>query len=124
MFVVRKPPIAFGVYDAAARVLRGPDAALAGPAGAFLAVGLLATTADLAARLGGVRALAGRRLLGHDDLVDQRHVDRGAEDLVWKLHVLAGLAGRGDDADGDAHRASFVAVRSAVRAPQTATKEA
>ena len=69
------------VDDATAGELRGPGRALTGAAGALLAVGLAATAADLAAGLGGVRALARGSELGHDDLVDQRDVDLDVEDL-------------------------------------------
>src|ERR1019366_6489257 len=58
------------VYGAAAGELRRPGRALPGPAGALLAVGLLAAAPDHAAGLGGVRALPGCRLLGHNHLVD------------------------------------------------------
>src|SRR5215204_1977200 len=64
------------VDDATAGELRRAGRALAGAAGALLLVGLAATAADVAAGLGGVRALAGGGLLGHHDLVDQRDVDR------------------------------------------------
>ena len=69
------------VDDATAGELRGAGRALTGAAGALLAVGLAATTADLAAGLGGVRALTRGSQLGHDDLVDQRDVDLDVEDL-------------------------------------------
>ena len=55
--------------------------ALACAAGALLLVGLAATAADLSAPLGGVRALAGGGLLGHDHLVHQRDVDYRVEDF-------------------------------------------
>src|SRR6516164_774794 len=80
------------VHDTAARVLRRAERALPGPPGALLAVRLLATTADHAARLGGVRALPGRRLLGHHDLVHERDVDARLEDLPGELDVRAALA--------------------------------
>ena len=69
------------VHDATAGELRSPGRTLTGAAGALLAVGLAAAAAHLAAVLGGVRALAGRSQLGHDDLVDQRHVDLDVEDV-------------------------------------------
>src|SRR5215217_7524504 len=75
------------VHDATARELRSPDGALTGAAGALLLVGLAATAADLAAGLGGVSALAGGGLLGHDDLVDQRDVDLDVEDLGREVNL-------------------------------------
>src|SRR4029077_1110243 len=79
--------------DATAGELRSAGRALTGAAGALLLVGLAATTADLAAALGGVRALAGGRLLGHHDLVDQRDVDLGVEDFGGEVD-LDGLNSR------------------------------
>ena len=73
--------------DATTGELRGAGRALAGAAGALLLVGLAATAADLAAGLGGVRALAGGGLLGHDDLVDQRDVDLDVEDLGGQVDL-------------------------------------
>ena len=80
------------VDDATAGELRRAGRALTGAAGALLLVGLAATTADLAAGLGGVGALAGGGLLGHDDLVDQRDVDLRVEDLGGEVD-LDGLDG-------------------------------
>src|SRR5690606_1325961 len=57
------------VDDATAGVLRRTDRALAGAAGALLAVRLLAAASDLATRLDVVRALTGGGELGGDDLV-------------------------------------------------------
>src|SRR4029079_927856 len=69
------------VDDATAGELRRAGRALTGAAGALLLVGLATTTADLAATLGGVRALASSGLLGHHDLVHERDVDLDVEDL-------------------------------------------
>src|SRR6202034_4444479 len=80
------------VHHTAARVLRSAQRALPRAAGALLAVRLLAAAADGAASLGGVRALAGRGLLGHDDLVHKRKVDLGPEDVLRQVHRLAALA--------------------------------
>src|SRR5262249_9397286 len=107
---------------AAAGVLRRPQRALAGPAGALLPVRLPAAAADRAPGLGGVGALPGRRLLGHDHLVHQRDVDLDAEELGRELDVPAALAGRGDDLDR-AHLASFTAgclaaLRTRTRLPR------
>ena len=84
------------VDDATAGELRRADRALAGAAGALLLVGLAATAADLAAGLGGVGALARGRLLGDDDLVDQRDVDLDVEDLGGQvdLHGLGSHLGQ------------------------------
>src|SRR5262249_37314875 len=112
-----------GAMDrATAGVLRRPERALARPAGALLPVRLPAAATDRAPGLGGVGALPGRRLLGHDHLVDQRDVDLDAEELGRELDVLAALAGRGDDLDL-AHLASFTAgclaaLRTRTRAPR------
>src|SRR5205823_2319402 len=80
----------WAVHGAAAGVLRGAQRALPGPAGALLPVRLLAAAADLAARLGGVRALPGRRLLRHHDLVHERDVHLGGEDLTGQLDIRTG----------------------------------
>ena len=99
------------VDHATAGELRCPGRALTGAAGALLLVGLAATTADVAAGLGGGGALAGGGLLGHDDLVHQRDVHRGVEDL-----------GRQVDLDGlGAHRLAswffFAAERRTMSPP-------
>ena len=75
------------VDDATAGELRRAGRALAGAAGALLLVRLAATAADLAAGLGGVRALAGGGQLGHDDLVDQRDVGLDVEDLGGQVDL-------------------------------------
>ena len=71
----------------------GPDRAAAragaGAAGALLAPRLRATAADLAAGLGGVRALAAGVELGADRLVDERAVERRAEGGVVELDGCA-----------------------------------
>src|SRR5262249_26790811 len=89
---------------------------------ALLPVRLLAAAADRAPGLGGVGALPGRRLLGHDHLVHQRDVDLDGEELRRELDVPAALAGRGDDLDR-AHLASFTAgclaaLRTRTRLPR------
>ena len=72
-----------GAVDrAAAGELRRAGRALTGAAGALLLVRLPATAADLAAGLGVVRALARRRELRDDDLVDQRDVGLDVEQLL------------------------------------------
>src|SRR6185437_2275140 len=81
------------VHDAAAGELRRPDRALPGPACTLLPVRLLATTAHVTAGLGGMRALPGRRLLRDHDLVDQRYVDAGIEDVVRQVGVYQAVAG-------------------------------
>src|SRR6185312_12111176 len=97
------------VYDAAAGVLRRAQRALPGPAGALLPVRLLAAAADLAPRLGGVRALPGRRLLRHHDLVDERDVHLGAEDLSGQLDIRPALAGRRYNTDRGHFAAHWIA---------------
>src|SRR6516225_5221099 len=109
------------VRRAAAGVLGRAERALAGPAGALLPVGLLTAAADLAAGLGRVGALPGRGLLGHHDLVDQRHVHLGGEDRLGQVDRLVALAGRRDDADCG-HQASpprSEGVRTALRTRTT-----
>src|SRR6185437_3125210 len=105
------------VHDAAARVLGRAQRALAGPAGALLAVRLLAAAAHLAAGLGGVGTLAGRRLLRHHDLVDQRHVHLGGEDLVGEFHRLFLSAYHADRG----HQATSPSVPSVLAALRTST---
>ena len=106
------------VHDATTGELRRAGRALTGAAGALLLVRLAATTADLAAGLGAVRALAGRGELGHDDLVDQRDVDLDVEDLGGQLDRAGGACPR-----GSARRRSvivmapFAAVRTKTRPP-------
>src|SRR5205085_8308075 len=87
------------VDRATAGELRGADRALAGAAGALLAVGLDATTADLAAGLRRVRALARGGQLGHHDLVHQRDVRIDVEELTRQRHAARGGPGRGADVD-------------------------
>src|SRR5699024_7572040 len=77
--------------------------ALSGAAGPLLAERLATAAPDLAAGLGGVRALARRGLLRDDDLVHQRHVGLDAEDLGGQLHRTVGLAGRGTDVELEVH---------------------
>src|SRR5690606_36106961 len=85
--------------------LRGADRALAGVAGALLAVRLLATTRHHSAGLGGVRTLPGCRQLRHDDLVQQRNAGLHVEDLGGQLDGAVGLAARGTDVERQAHHA-------------------
>src|SRR5262249_62163166 len=106
---------------APAGVLRRAERALPGPPGALLPVRLLAAAADLAPRLGGVRALPGRCLLRHHDLVDERDVHLGAEDLPGQLNIRPALAGRRYHTDRG-HFASLcvsglAALRTRTRAP-------
>src|ERR1700691_5312497 len=105
---------------AAARVLGRAEGTLARAAGALLPVGLLATAANLAAGLRGVRALPGGGLLRHHDLVDQRHVHLGGEDLLRQVYRLAALAGRRDDADFG-HQASLPTCCGVLTALRTNT---
>src|SRR5690606_24145631 len=74
--------------------LRCAGRTLTGAAGALLPVRLLATTANFAAGLGGVRALASRGELRHDDLVQQRDVGGSVEDLRGEIDGAGGLATR------------------------------
>src|SRR5688572_575959 len=76
-----------------------PLRARSGPAGALLAVGLAATAAHVGAGLGGCGALAGRRELRHDDLVDQGDVDLHVEDLAGQGDRAVGRAVGGDHVD-------------------------
>ena len=57
-------------------------------------------TGDLTAGLGLVGALTSGRLLGDDDLVDQRDVGLHVEDLGGQLDGAVGSALRADDVDG------------------------
>ena len=82
------------VDDATTGELRRAGRALPGAAGALLLVGLAATAADVATALGGGGALAGGRLLRDHDLVDQRDVDLGVEDLRREVD-LQDRGGRG-----------------------------
>ena len=79
------------VDDAAAGELRGTGRTLAGAAGALLPVRLLAAATDLATGLRRRGALAGRGQLAHDDLVDQRDVQRDIEDLGRQLDLFGRL---------------------------------
>ena len=108
------------VHDATAGELRRAGRALTGAAGALLPVRLLAAAADLAAGLRGVRALAGGGELGHDDLVDQRHVGLDVEDLGGQLDRAVGLAGRRTDVNGR-HEVRLPSACSRLTAPRTRT---
>ena len=79
--------------DATARVVRGANGALTGAAGALLAEGLLAATANLFAGLGGLgaRTLGGE--LGLDDLVHHGHVGLDTEDGGLEGHGTEHRAG-------------------------------
>src|SRR5436309_4883606 len=105
------------VHDAAARVLRGAQGTLPRAACALLPVRLPAAAAHLAATLRGVRALPGRGLLRHHDLVDQRHVHLGGEDLVGEFHRLGLSAYHADRC----HRATSPSVPSVLAALRTST---
>src|SRR5699024_7283757 len=72
---------------------------LAGTTGALLPVGLPSTAADVAAGLGGVRALAGGRKLRGHHLVHQRDVRFDVEQLGGQLDGAVLLACRGVDID-------------------------
>src|SRR6185369_690960 len=72
--------------DAAARVVRRAAGALAGTAGALLAVRLGAAARDLAARLGVGRADAAAGQLRDDGLVHHGLVDRCREQGVGQVH--------------------------------------
>src|SRR6185503_15936158 len=72
-------------HGTTAAVVRRGARALAGAAGALLAVRLLAAAADLAARLGVVGADPPAGELGRDDLVQDRLVHRRAEEPVVQL---------------------------------------
>src|ERR1700753_417732 len=65
------------VHYATTGELRGPRRTLPGASGPLLPIRLAAAAADLAARLGRVRALAGRRPLCGDHLVHQRDIGWG-----------------------------------------------
>ena len=71
--------------DAAATVVRRVGRALAGAAGALLAVRLAAAATDLAAGLGVVRAGPPAGQLGGHDLVEDGGIDRRGEQLVAEL---------------------------------------
>ena len=79
--------------DATTGVVGGVGRALAGVAGALLAVRLGAAAADLAAGLRRLRAGSPAGQLGRDDLVHQRDVGLHAEDRVVELDVAGVLAG-------------------------------
>src|SRR5690606_10524910 len=96
--------------DATTCELRCTGRALAGATGALLLVGLAATAANLAAGLGGVRALTGSGPLGDDDLVDQRDVDVDVEDLGREINL--------DGLDSHAQASCFLAAdRGTTRPP-------
>ena len=99
------------MHGATTGELRSAGRALAGAAGALLLVGLAATAANLAAGLGGVRALTGGGLLRDDDLVDQRDVDLGVEDVGGQVD-LDGL-----DSHAQASWVFLAAERSTTRPP-------
>src|SRR5690606_21224053 len=98
--------------------LRRTGRALTGAAGALLPVRLLAAAGDLAAGLRLVRALATRGQLRHHDLVDQRHVDLRAEDVLGKLDGAGLAAARVEHVDAGHFAAPFLAaVRTRTRLP-------
>ena len=84
-------------HDAAALPLRGPRRALAGAAGALLAVRLASTAAHVAAGLGGRGALAPVGQLAEQRLVHHRLVRLDAEDGLGKLDAAGLVAGLVDD---------------------------
>ena len=101
---------------AATAVVRCAARALAGAAGALLAVRLGATAADLAAGLGVVGARPARGQLGGHDLVEHGGVDRGREELIAEVHAADGLAGPVVEG-GRRHRQAFFTRISDPRAP-------
>ena len=108
------------VDDATTGELRSTGRTLTGAAGALLLVRLAATTTDLATALRVVGALASRRELRDDDLVDQRDVGLHVEDLGGQLG-RAGLLALGVD-DVDSQRVShghapFTAERTTTTPP-------
>src|SRR5580698_949125 len=106
------------VRDAAAGELRGAGGALAGPAGALLAVRLPAAAAHFAPGLGGGGALPGGGALRDHDLVDQRHVDLGGEDRVREVNGAGLLARRRDDVDASHQFPSRTAARTMTSPPR------
>src|SRR5699024_5171687 len=88
------------VDDAAARVLRSADRALACVAGSLLAVRLAPAARDLGAGLRLVGALTSSGQLGDDDLVDERDVRGNGEHGCGKLRGAGLRAVRVDDVDG------------------------
>src|SRR4029078_698477 len=79
-------------HRAAALVVGGRAGALAGPAGALLAVRLRAAAAALAAGLRVVRPKVASGELGGHDLVEDGGVDRRGEQGVGQLDAADGLA--------------------------------
>ena len=88
--------------------------ALAGAAGALLAVRLPAAAADLAAGLGVVRAGPAAGQLGRHDLVQDGRVDRRGEELIAELDAADRLA-RAVVQGGLRHRQAFFTRISALR---------
>ncbi len=80
------------VHDATTGHLRRADRALTGVTRALLLEGLAAGARDLAATLGRVRALASRRELRDDDLVDERDVRLDVEQRGGQLDRAGLLA--------------------------------
>src|SRR6266508_4148173 len=85
------------------------------PAGALLLVRLLTAAADLAARLGLVRALPGGRQLRHHDLVHERDVGLHVEDIRRQLDRADLLAIGGDDVHSGHSTLPFAGTFAAVR---------
>src|SRR5271154_6196992 len=87
--------------DPAAGELRRTGRALAGAAGALLAIRLPAAAAGLSAGFGRMRALAGRRPLGRHHPMHQRDVGRRVEQLGRQLDGATLLAVRAADVNLD-----------------------
>src|SRR5690606_2866898 len=106
------------VHDATAGELRRTDRALPGAAGALLPIRLRTATRDLAAGLGRMGTLPGRRQLCHHDLVDQRHVHLDVEDLGRQFDRAVRGALRVQNGDGTHFFVSpFAAVRTNTKPP-------
>ena len=109
--------------DAAAAVVRCAERALAGAAGALLAIRLLAAAGDLAAGLRVVRARPAAGELGGHDLVEHGRVDRRREQLIVELDVADGLRRSGRTAWSAACRPSSPRINAAARAGDAAGDE-
>src|SRR5690606_413813 len=104
------------VHDATAGHVRRADGALTGVTRALLLEGLAACTGDLTATLGRVGALASRRELRDDDLVDQRDVRLDVEERGGQLQGACLAAVGLEDVEresGVSHdQAPFTALRT------------
>ena len=103
-------------HRTATAVVRCPDAALPGAAGALLAVRLATATADLPTGLRVVGARPAGGELGGHDLVEHGGVDRGGEEHIAELDAADGLAGSVVEG-GRGHRQAFFTRMSEPRAP-------